>query len=116
MEVKEELSYLDFSTVGLFILMGIFHVIAPMLFGTSTFAFGLFIFGMLYTSLGLLIHKHPDNKKIGIASFLVPIIGMMLAIFSLLNDFNGYIFFLCLRTPVLDYAYLELIYRDRENG
>jgi len=111
MEVKEELSYLDFSTVGLFILMGIFHVIAPMLFGTSTFAFGLFIFGMLYTSLGLLIHKHPDNKKIGIASFLVPIIGMMLAIFSLLNDFNSYIFYVFILLDLIVIFLRIYIYR-----
>lgn len=111
MEVKEELSYLDFSTVGLFILMGIFHVIAPMLFGTSVFAFGLFIFGMLYTSLGLLIHKHPDNKKIGIASFLVPIIGMMLAIFSLVNDFNGYIFYVFILLDLIVIFLRIYIYR-----
>lgn len=96
METKEELTYLDFSTVGLFLIMGILHVITPMLFGTSTFAFGMFIFGMLYTSLGLLIHKHPDNKKIGLASFLIPIIGMTLAIISLINSFNAYLFFVCI--------------------
>ena len=91
MEDREELSYLDFSTVGLFLIMGILHVIAPMLLGMSAFAFGMFIFGMLYTSLGLLIHK-----KIGIASFIVPIIGMTLAIISLINSFNAYLFFVCI--------------------
>ena len=96
MEEKEELSYLDFSTVGLFLIMGILHVIAPMLLGTSALSFGMFIFGMLYTSLGLLIHKHPSNRNIGIASFLVPIIGMTLAIISLINSFNAYLFVVCI--------------------
>ena len=111
MEEKEELSYLDFSTVGLFLIMGILHVIAPMLLGMSAFAFGMFIFGMLYTSLGLLIHKHSDNKKVGLFSFLVPLIGMAFAIFSLINNFNSYLFYVYILLDAIVIILRIYIYR-----
>ena len=111
MEEREELSYLDFSTVGLFLIMGILHVITPMIFGMSAITFGMFIFGMLYTSLGLLIHKHPDNSKVRILSFLIPLIGMVLATFSLLNDFSAYVFYVFILLELIVIILRIYIYR-----
>lgn len=112
MENREELSYLDFGTVGLFLIMGILHVISPMLLGMSAFSFAMFIFGMLYTSLGLLIHKHPDNKKIGLFSFLVPLIGMALAIISLINIFDTYLFYVYILLDAIVIILRIYIYRN----
>ena len=83
-------------SVIIFLVMGVLHLITPILFGLSSFSIGMFIFGIIYTSLGILVHQKKENKTIGLLSIICPVVGMILATISLLNVFNLYLFCVCI--------------------
>ena len=93
MEIIEKLNWL---TVIIFLIMGVLHVISPIFFGLTSFAIGMVIFGIFYTSLGIFVHLKKENKIIGILSILIPLVGMTLATLSLLSEFNLYLFSVCI--------------------
>jgi len=76
--------------------MGVLHLITPLFYGFTQFGIGMFIFGIIYTALGILVHQKTENKSVGLLSILCPLVGMTLAIISLLNSFNLYLFCVCI--------------------
>ncbi len=102
MSEMETIEKLNWLTVIIFLIMGVLHVITPIFFGLTSFAIGMVFFGVLYTSLGILVHLKKENKIIGILSILIPLVGMTLATLSLLSEFNLYLFSVCILTdPVV---------------
>jgi len=78
METQEKLNII---TVILFLLTGILHLLAPLIYGmTFEEATGSFVFGIIYTCLGILVQLKKENKIIGILSILMPLIGLILGI------------------------------------
>ena len=92
----ETLEKLNLLSVVIFLVMGVLHLIAPLFYGFTQFGIGMFIFGIIYTTLGILVHQKKENKMVGLLSILCPIIGMSLAILSLLAVFNLYLFCVCI--------------------
>jgi len=92
----ETLEKLNLLSVIIFLVMGVLHLITPLFYGFTQFGTGMFIFGMIYTTLGILVHQKTENKSVGLLSILCPLVGMTLAIISLLNSFNLYLFCVCI--------------------
>ena len=92
----ETIEKLNLLSVIIFLIMGILHLITPIFFGLNSFSIGMFIFGIIYTTLGILVLQKKENKTIGLLSILCPLLGMILATISLLNVFNLYLFCVCI--------------------
>ena len=92
----ETLEKLNLLSVIIFLVMGVLHLITPLFYGFTQFGTGMLIFGIIYTTLGILIHQKTENKSVGLLSILCPLVGMTLAIISLLNSFNLYLFCVCI--------------------
>jgi len=90
------LEKLNLWSVIIFLIMGVLHLITPLFYGFTQFGTGMFIFGIIYTTLGISVHLKKENKAIGFLSILFPFIGMTLAIISLLSVFNLYLFCVCI--------------------
>jgi len=77
METQEKLNII---TVILFLLTGIIHLLGPLIYGWTFEVTGAFVFGIIYTCLGILVQLKKENKIIGILSILMPLIGLILGI------------------------------------
>ena len=109
METREKLNLLS---VIIFLVMGVLHLITPIIYGFTQFGTGMFIFGMIYTTLGILIHQKRNNKTIGFLSIFCPLVGMTLAIISLLNVLNLYLFCVCIGLDPIIIILRIYIYRQ----
>lgn len=92
----ETLEKLNLLSVIIFEVMGVLHLITPLFYGFSQFGIGMFIFGIIYTTLGVLVYQKNESKTVGFLSIFCPLVGMTLAIISLLNVFNLYLFCVCI--------------------
>ena len=90
------LENLNLVSAIVFLIMGVLYLITPLFYGFTQFGTGMFIFGIIYTTLGFLVHLKKENKGIGVLSIVCPLIGMTLAIISLLSVFNLYLFCVCI--------------------
>ena len=106
------LEKLNLWSVIIFLIMGVLHLITPLFYGFTQFGTGMFLFGIIYTTLGILVHVKKENKPIGILSILLPLIGMTLAILSLLSVFNLYLFCVCIGLDPIIIILRIYIYRQ----
>ncbi len=74
METQEKINII---TVILFLLTGILHLLIPLIYGMTFETTGSFVFGIIYTCLGILVQLKKENKIIGILSILMPLIGLI---------------------------------------
>jgi hypothetical protein len=108
----ETLNKFNLLSVIIFLVMGVLHLITPLFYGFTQFGTGMFFFGIIYTTLGILIHQKRENKTVGFLSILSPLIGMILAVISLLNAFNLYLFCVCIGLDPIIIVLRIYIYRQ----
>ncbi|MHA1439354.1 MAG: hypothetical protein ACTSPD_17420 [Promethearchaeota archaeon] len=89
----ETIDKLNYFTAVLFLTTGILHIIQPIIFGLNLETTGEMIFGIIYTSLGILIFMWKDNRIIAILSIVLPIFGMTIAIVGLIVVYFSLIVF-----------------------
>ncbi|MBA7674354.1 hypothetical protein ES703_82568 [subsurface metagenome] len=53
----ETLEKLNLLSVIIFLVMGVLHLITPLFYGFTQFGTGMLIFGIIYTTLGILVHQ-----------------------------------------------------------
>ena len=98
METNDKINLLS---VLLLLLTGILHLISPLIYGTKFDTTGPFIFGIIYTLLGILVQIKKENKIIGILSIICPIIGVILGTIVLLPVLDAFLIFLLLLDPII---------------
>lgn len=98
METNDKINLLS---VLILLLMGILHLISPLIYGTAFDTTGLVVFGIIYTVLGILVQIKSENKIIGILSIICPIIGVILGTIVLLPVLDAFLIFLLLLDPII---------------
>ena len=101
METNDKINLLS---VLLLLLTGILHLISPLIYGTTIDTTGLIIFGIIYTILGILVQIKRENKIIGILSFLLPLIGLIIGTIGLLTGLlpiDAFSVFVILLDPII---------------
>jgi len=64
-------------------------------------ATGSFVFGIIYTCLGILVQLKKENKIIGILSIVLPLIGLIVGFIILLPIMDAFLLFLLLLDPFI---------------
>ena len=85
----------------LFLLTGILHLLMPLFYLMSFEIIASFIYGIIYTSLAILVQIKKENKIIAILSIFLPLIGLIAGIIALLPIMDAYILFLLMLDPII---------------
>ena len=98
METQEKI---NLASVILLLLTGILHLIAPLIYGMTSNAMGMFIFGIIYTLLGILVQVKKENKIIAILSIVIPLIGLIIGLIAMLPMLDAFIILLLILDPII---------------
>ena len=85
---------LKYGSVLILLLSGFLHVISPIFYGNVYGAQGLFIYGLIYIIVGILVAIRKNSKIIGILTIFFPTLGVIVLLPILLPILDAYIIFL----------------------
>ncbi len=101
METNDKINLLS---VLIFLLMGILHLITPLIYGTTIDTTGLVIFGIIYTVLGILVQIKSENKLVGVLSIFLPLVGLIIGTIGALTGLlpiDAFTIFILLLDPII---------------